>query len=191
MTRIVAGLAKGRRLAVPEKGTRPTSDRAREALFSALTSRLGSLDDRIVVDLYAGSGALGLEALSRGAVSVDLVESDRQAIHILRRNVEQVALPGARVHHTTVERWLSPGRVDPAADVLLMDPPYAMTHQQVSMVLDQVVEVGALADGAIAVIERPFRAGAFDWPSSFEPELDRRYGEAALWFGRFGSVAAC
>lgn len=191
MTRIVGGLAKGRRLAVPAKGTRPTSDRAREALFSAVEARLGSLDGRAVVDLYAGTGALGLEALSRGAAGVDLVESERQAVAVLRQNVEQVALPGARVHHSAVERWLSPGRVDPTAELLLMDPPYAMTHDQISVVLQQVVEVAALSTGALVVIERPHRAGRFDWPSSFEAELDRRYGEAALWFGRFGSVAAC
>jgi 16S rRNA (guanine966-N2)-methyltransferase len=191
VTRIVAGLAKGRRLEVPAKGTRPTSDRAREALFSSVTSRLGTLEGCAVLDLYAGSGALGLEALSRGAKSVDLVEADRQAVAVLRRNVETVRLSGARVHAATVERWLVPGRLETAAGLVLIDPPYALTHAQVAAVLDQVADCGLLGEGALVVLERAFRDGPFDWPRRFTAELDRRYGEAALWFACFDSVAAC
>ena len=108
MPRIVAGAARGRRLAAPPgRGTRPTADRAREALFSALEAQLGSLAGRRVADLYAGSGAVGLEALSRGASAVVLVESDPAAVRSLRANVDAVGLPGAEVVAGRVERVVS------------------------------------------------------------------------------------
>src|SRR3984893_4174768 len=97
MTRIVAGVAGGRRLSVPAgRSTRPTADRAREGLFATILALLGPLDGAPVVDLYAGSGAVGLEALSRGAADVLLVESDARAARVIRRNIDTVGLPGAR-----------------------------------------------------------------------------------------------
>ncbi|HEX7189931.1 MAG TPA: RsmD family RNA methyltransferase, partial [Actinomycetes bacterium] len=107
MTRVVAGAARGRRLAVPPgRGTRPTADRTREALFSTLESEIGSLAGRRVVDLYAGSGAVGIEALSRGAAHCLLVESDPRAVRTLRENVALVALAGAQVVPWRVERMV-------------------------------------------------------------------------------------
>lgn len=152
---------------------------------------MGSLSGCTVLDLYAGSGALGLEALSRGAMSVDFVESDRQAASVLRRNVEALDLPSARVHVAAVERWLAPGRLETPAGLLLLDPPYALRHPQVSAVLEQVAHCALLDDHALVVVERPHRAGLFDWPTGFVAERDRRYGEAALWIARFDSVTAC
>ena len=116
MTRVIAGAAGGRRLAVPGGvSTRPTSDRAREGLFGTVISEIGSLAGKHVLDLYAGSGAIGLEALSRWARDVLMVESDAQAVAVIRANIETVGIEGARVIRDRVERVLArppaaPGR---------------------------------------------------------------------------------
>jgi 16S rRNA (guanine966-N2)-methyltransferase len=173
--RIVAGVAGGRRLVVPPRGrTRPTSDRAREGLFSAL----GSLEGLRVLDLYAGSGALGLEALSRGAAHATLVESDPAALRALRANVAALALSEARVVADRVERFLD-GRPQ-RYDVALADPPYALDVGPVLLAL--LAWVGP--DG-VAVVERATRSGS-PWPSGWAAIKERRYGEATLWFGRPG-----
>src|SRR6476469_10915414 len=124
VTRIIAGRAGGRRIAVPPAGTRPTSDRVREALFSALTADPG-LDGAAVLDLCAGSGALGLEALSRGAAHALFVESDRRAAAVLRRNVAGLGLPGCVVRAAPAAAVLA-APADRSYDVVLVDPPYAV-----------------------------------------------------------------
>lgn len=184
MTRIVAGEARGRRLRVPAgAGTRPTSDRVREALFSALESALGSWSGVRVLDLYAGSGALGLEALSRGAVAAELVEVARSAVIALRHNVEQLALPGARVVFAKVERHVESSPDEPF-DVVLLDPPYPLPNAAVTDVLSSLVRRGWLAEEAVVVVERATRAGALSWPPGLEGVRERRYGETTLWYGR-------
>lgn len=186
MTRVVGGSARGRRLRVPADGTRPTSDRAREAVFSSLESLRGlSWADTVVLDLYAGSGALGLEALSRGAARVDLVEADRRAAQVVRANVALVApVSGtAHVHLADVERWVRrpPGGVH--YDVVFCDPPYSIPGEAVRPVLTALVDGGSLADGCLVVVERPQR-DAWVWSAGFEPVRDRRYGEAHIWVAR-------
>ncbi|HYU84602.1 MAG TPA: 16S rRNA (guanine(966)-N(2))-methyltransferase RsmD [Kribbellaceae bacterium] len=181
MTRIVAGLAGGRRLAVPAGGgTRPTADRVREALFASLESELGALDGLSVIDLYAGSGAVGLEALSRGAVRVLLVESDRRAAAVAGANVKAVGLPGARVLAKPAER-LGPNPGEPY-DVLFADPPYALSAQELRGVLTRLVAGGWLTGDAVVVVERGGRE-AWEWPDGFVASRDRRYGDARLWYG--------
>ena len=177
MTRIIAGTAGGRRLAVPPKGTRPTSDRVREALFSALEHDPG-LGGAAVLDLCAGSGALGLEALSRGAAHALLVESDRRAAAVLRRNVADLGLPGAQVRTAPAAAVL--GDTAPRAyDVVLADPPYDVPDAEVAGWLAAAAVHGWLADGAVVVVER--RGGAaFPWPPPLEPVRDRRYGDTVL-----------
>ena len=127
MTRVVAGLARGRQLVVPAGVvTRPTTDRAREGMFSSLLSLL-DLEGARVLDLYAGTGALGLEALSRGAVAAVLVDSDPRAVQALRHNVDSLGLPGATVIDTPVEQFLgrSPeGAYPEGFDLVVLDPPY-------------------------------------------------------------------
>jgi 16S rRNA (guanine966-N2)-methyltransferase len=182
VTRIVAGVAGGRRLAVPPSGTRPTSDRVREALFSALGHDPG-LDGAAVIDLCAGSGALGLEALSRGAAQVLFVESDRRAAAVLRRNVAAVDLPGALVRAAPAAAVLA-APADQAYDLLLVDPPYATPDAEVAGWLAAAVVNGWLAEDATVVVERPTRGGAFPWPSPLEPLRERRYGETTLHLGR-------
>jgi len=201
MTRVIAGAAGGRRLAVPRgTTTRPTSDRAREGLFSSVAAELGGLDGMCVLDLYAGSGAVGLEALSRGASHVLLVESDARATAVIKANIATVDLPGATVVTDRVERLLtrdpkSEPQRDPQTDpqreiydLAFADPPYAVTDEAVTRVLRQLAD-GWLADGALVVIERATRSGALDWPPGYLHGKSRRYGEATFWYGWFGNGA--
>ena len=179
MTRIVAGSAGGRPLKVPPgAGTRPTSDRVREALFSRLES-LGALDGARVLDLYAGSGALGLEALSRGAASAVLVEAAPRAAAVARANAAALGLPGAHVVAAKVERYL-PGAPAAGFDLVLVDPPYALPEDDLAAVL--VALAPALDPGALVVVERSARGPEPSWPPGWRREDSRRYGETALWF---------
>jgi 16S rRNA (guanine966-N2)-methyltransferase len=182
VTRIVAGQAKGRRLAVPSRGTRPTSERAREALFNSLGG-LVELDGLRVLDLFAGSGAVGLEALSRGASAVTLVESDRAACVVLRRNVAAVGLPGAEVRQRTAASYLASGP-DERYGLVFADPPYAFSDDAVAALLDVLAGPGWLAERAVLVLERPARGPVLRWPDGVEQITQRRYGEGVLWYGR-------
>ncbi|MGH3912958.1 MAG: 16S rRNA (guanine(966)-N(2))-methyltransferase RsmD [Pseudonocardiaceae bacterium] len=186
MTRIVAGKAGGRRLAVPPQGTRPTSDRVREAVFGAVQARRG-LEGARVLDLYAGSGALGLEALSRGAAYVRFVESDRRAAAVLRRNVEALGLGGpggaaAQVSVAAVASVLT-GEQDQPYDVVLADPPYALDTDTLSEILDALARGGWLASGALLVVERSARGVAPSWPDGVAALTVRRYGDTAVHYG--------
>lgn len=186
VTRIVAGAAGGRRLAVPPKGTRPTSDRVREALFSALEAGVG-LHGARVLDLYAGSGALGFEALSRGAVLATMVEADRNAVGVLKRNAAIVALPGADIRAGRVTQVLSAGS-DAPYDLVLADPPYAVEGPELAVMLTALVDFGWTGPGSTVVVERSTRAGAPDWPAALVPERSRRYGDTELHWASQVSV---
>ncbi|WNO72055.1 16S rRNA (guanine(966)-N(2))-methyltransferase RsmD [Streptomyces sp. AM8-1-1] len=189
MTRVIAGTAGGRRLAVPPgTGTRPTSDRAREGLFSSWESLLGTLAGLRVADLYAGSGAVGLEALSRGASHALLVEADARAARIVRDNVRTLGLPGAEVRTGKAEQIVTgPAPGDPY-DVVFLDPPYAVTDDDLREILLTLRSEGWLADDAVVTVERSTRGGEFVWPQGFEPVRARRYGEGTLWYGRAAST---
>lgn len=181
VTRIVSGTAGGRRLAVPPHGTRPTSDRVREAVFNALQARM-DLDGARVLDLYAGSGALGLEALSRGAAHVRFVESDRRAAAVLRRNVEALGLPGAQVSVGAVSTVLQ-GDPGPPYDVVLADPPYVLESTALDGVLGALIAGRWLAPGALLVVERAARAAPPAWPDGVAALTQRRYGDTAVYYG--------
>jgi len=202
VARVIAGEAGGRRLAVPDgRDTRPTSDRAREGLFSTIVSMLGSLAGARVLDLYAGSGAVGLEALSRGADHVLLVEQGSRATRVIRENIEAIGLPGAVLAADRVERVLARGpapaggqdRPAPAGgqdrpeggqyDVVFADPPYALADTAVSQVLSLLADQGWLAPSALVIVERATRSGPVSWPDGFVPDRTRRYGEATFWYG--------
>lgn len=202
MSRVIAGSAGGRRLAVPPgRGTRPTSDRAREGIFSTVGSLIGPLEGCRVLDLYAGSGALGLEALSRGAEHALLVESDARALRTIRQNVTSLGLPGAEVAADRVERLLArgPGGAGTAGtaesagsagsagrpyDLVLADPPYALGAEEVEAVLGLLRDRGWLAEDALVAVERESRGKDLVWPPGYEEERVRRYGEASVWYGR-------
>jgi 16S rRNA (guanine966-N2)-methyltransferase len=209
VARVIAGAAGGRRLALPDgRSTRPTSDRAREGLFATVTSIVGPLAGMRVLDLYAGSGAVGLEALSRGAGHVLLVESGGRAVSVIRQNVAALGLPGATVIADRVERVLARGpRPDPPPgprpgpqpgsddqdededasggryDVVFADPPYALADADVSRVLSLLADEGWLVPEALVIVERATRSGPPHWPDGFVPDRARKYGEATFWYG--------
>jgi 16S rRNA (guanine966-N2)-methyltransferase len=184
VARVISGEAGGRRLAVPDgRDTRPTSDRAREGLFATITSITGPLDGARVLDLYAGSGAVGLEALSRGAGHVLLVEQGARAVRVIRENIEAIGLPGAVLVADRVERALARGPEGDRYDVVFADPPYALADAAVERVLDLLAGGGWLAPGALVIVERATRSGPVSWPDGFTRDRDRRYGEATFWYG--------
>ncbi|QQS01119.1 MAG: 16S rRNA (guanine(966)-N(2))-methyltransferase RsmD [Austwickia sp.] len=190
MTRIVAGAAGGLRLATPPgAGTRPTSERVREALFARL-DHLGVLPGARVLDLYAGSGALGLEAGSRGAAQVLLVERSRPVVAVARRNAAQVSAAveaaGGRlavgVRADPVARLLAGPPPDGPFDVALLDPPYDLGEPLLAQDLARLCSGGWLTGGAVVVVERSSRSAEPAWPAGLVPSDDRRYGETVLWF---------
>jgi 16S rRNA (guanine966-N2)-methyltransferase len=198
VARVIAGAAGGRRLAVPDgRNTRPTSDRAREGLFATIVSMTGSLTGTRVLDLYAGSGAVGLEALSRGAEHVLMVESGARAARVIRENIEAIGLPGAEVVTDRVERVLARGPAHPESagstqstgntaryDVVFADPPYALAGEEVSGMLTALTDRAWLVPGALVIVERATRSGPVNWPVGFAADRARRYGEATFWYGR-------
>lgn len=185
MTRIIAGTAGGRRLAVPAgRATRPTSDRAREGLFATATAIRGTLHGAMVLDLFAGSGAVGLEALSRGADDVLLVEADGRAAQVIRENIAALGLSGARVVADRVDRVLARGPADGrACDFVFADPPYAAGQDELARMLAALRAHGWLAPAALVAVERATRSGPLSWPDGYAPDRSRRYGEATLWYG--------
>ncbi len=176
--RVVAGQWRGRPLKAPAgSDTRPSSDRAREALFSMLTSRLGSFEGLAVVDLFAGTGALGLEALSRGAASCTFVEQDKPALDVLRANIASLgAVADVRAQAVNT---LGPSRQ--AYDLMLLDPPYAM-HAGVPT-LERLARLGWLAPGALASVEG--ERGEEVRPGGFTVEVERIYGKAKITLLRY------
>lgn len=181
MTRIVAGIAKGRVLKVPLKGTRPTSERVREALFSRL-EHMGVLEGAHVLDLYAGTGALGLEAASRGAASVELVEKAPGAARILSENIRVTGL-AARARRSSVESFLATREGRPLVgevDLVLVDPPYDLPEEELAEVLALLGPW--LAPDALVVVERSTRSPEPQWPDFLVLEDERRWGETLAWF---------
>jgi 16S rRNA (guanine966-N2)-methyltransferase len=157
--------------------TRPTSDRAREGLLSSLG---GDLTGRAFLDLYAGSGAVGLEAASRGARPVLLVERDVEALRALHANIAALGLPGIEARGGSVEQVLAAGSPG-AYDVVYVDPPYA---DPVDEVLGLLLTGGWVAAEATVVVERATRGEAPHWPEPLRPDRSRRYGDSTLWYGR-------
>lgn len=176
MTRIIGGTAKGRRLRAPSgDATRPTTDRVREALFSVLVSEFGDLGGLRVLDLYSGSGAVGLEAVSRGAAAT-LVERDRRTAALIRDNARAVALD-AEIVAASVPTFLAG---EPRAyDVVFADPPYDLSEEALGEVLVRLADGWTTPDGLV-VVERSARSPEPLLPSGLTLLRTRRYGETAL-----------
>jgi 16S rRNA (guanine966-N2)-methyltransferase len=171
--RIIAGAWRGRAIEAPAgTATRPTSDRAREGLFSMLTSRIGSFEDLQVADLFAGTGAAGLEALSRGAAHCTFVETDRAALDALRRNVAKLgAVDCAEVRALDATRFTGG-----PFHLVLLDPPYGSGLGGKAIV--NLIETGALAPGCLIALETG-RSEEVEIPG-VEPVADRTYGKARI-----------
>jgi len=183
LTRIIGGAAGGRKLRTPTgDATRPTSDRVREALFSALEAQLGSLHGLRVLDLYAGSGAVGLEAASRGASAVTAVESDRKTAALVTENARTLGFAVEVIAHPVARAVAG----SPAApyDVAFLDPPYPLPDEEVVEALRLLVDGGWLSDGAAVVVERSARSVEPAWPDGLGSVRKKKYGETVLWYLR-------
>jgi len=192
VTRIIGGgRAGGRRLETPRGDlTRPTSDRVREALFSALQSMLGSLEGLRFLDLYAGSGAVGLEAWSRGAAAVTFVEQDRRTAGLIRTNARRLGFTDATVVAAPVRRILEEGPRPPATyDVAFLDPPYVTGGSSLAEDVLALAGHGWLADEAVVVVERSARAEPLHWAPGYTPDRVRTYGETVLLTARWDGGA--
>ena len=159
-------------------------------MFATVSSILGPLAGSRVLDLYAGSGAVGLEALSRGAEHVLLVENGARAARVIRQNIDAIGLPGATVITDRVERVLARGPAQAPGsgaaaryDVVFADPPYALAEEDVSRMLALLAAGAWLAPGALVIVERATRSGPVRWPDGFVPDRARKYGEATFWYG--------
>jgi 16S rRNA (guanine966-N2)-methyltransferase len=187
VTRIVGGTAGGRRLRTPPgERTRPTSDRVREALFSSAESMLGRWDGLHVLDLYAGTGALGLEALSRGARRAVFVESHRRTAALVQANARDLGLDGAVVAARPVQAHLARRRAgaEQTFDVVFADPPYDVPSAELHDMLISLVRGDWLSEGALLVVERSRRSDDLEWPAGLDAISRRPYGETVLWYGR-------
>lgn len=190
MTRIIGGAAGGRRIQTPRgASTRPTSDRVREALFSAVESWCGSLHGLRFLDLYAGSGAVGLEAWSRGAGVVTLVEHDRRTAALITDNARAIGYAKAHVVAGSVAAVL---RRPPSApyDVAFLDPPYPLSDEALAEDLAALATEGWLVPGALVVVERSSRSPEPTWPGGFEETRSKRYGETTLWYAESGEASS-
>jgi 16S rRNA (guanine966-N2)-methyltransferase len=169
---------------VPPRGTRPTTDRVRESLFNIVTARL-DLTGLAVLDLYAGSGALGLEALSRGAVSALFVESDPRTAAVIARNIETLGLPGATVRRGAVAAVLGGGATAPV-DLVLADPPYDVGAAEVEAVLAALSAHGWVRAATVVVVERAAGGAPLTWPDGWMPWPERVYGDTRLELAEYG-----
>lgn len=181
-------MAKGRTLGDVADATRPTSDRAREGLFSSLTSEFGDFLGLNVLDMFAGSGAIGLEALSRGAAIVDVIESDASAQRTIDNNFELVKKnqPVGKFHlySMSVQSFVSQLPKE-KYHIVYIDPPFNFTENEIKEVLAKLHTGAFLNDGALLAIERTARSFQFSWPDGFTPAKRRNYGAASIFFGNY------
>jgi 16S rRNA (guanine966-N2)-methyltransferase len=184
--RIIAGLAKGRTIDAVSSSTRPTSDRAREALFSTLASEFGDFEDLHVLDLYAGTGAIALEALSRGAAIVHAVEKDDAAAKAITSNHENLKTahcPGIfHLYAMSVHRFLQDKAAQPY-HFIYIDPPYDVEDLDVVETLIQLRDGGYLHPQALIAVERNSRVKEISWPDGMEALREKNYGQATIFYG--------
>jgi 16S rRNA (guanine966-N2)-methyltransferase len=187
VTRIIAGRAGSLTLEVPDAGTRPTSDRVRESLFGALESA-DAVRGAVVLDLYAGSGALALEAISRGAATADLVEKAPKAASVVQRNIDRVAKSVGRERGTsTIRLHRAPAElflrgIHGPFTLVFIDPPYALGDAELTTALTHLTPL--LAPDALVIVERASRSGAPALPEGLVALRDKRYGDTTMWWSQ-------
>ena len=184
--RIIAGLGKGRKLFSPPSITRPTSDRAREGLFSSLISTFGSLDGLHFLDLFAGSGAVGVEALSRGAGLVESVENNSVSAEVCEKNFEllknQPDLGKFKLHKTTTFEYLN-HLANKQFEIIFLDPPYEVSNIEIEKILRKIQSNNLLSKFGVIAIERDAKGAAFTWPEGLVETKIRSYGQGAIHYG--------
>ena len=187
--RIIAGVAKGRALSEVAHATRPTSDRAREALFSTLTSEFTDFAGLHFLDLFAGTGAIGLEALSRGAAIVHAVEKDQAAATVISRNEALVSQshPTGRFHlySMAVQKFLTDNVTDIKYHIVYIDPPYDFSDSEVEKIL--IALLPHLDPIALVAVERDSKSKAFQWPAGYVAQREKNYGSASIYYGGVAS----
>ena len=188
MLRIIAGVAKGKNLFSPSDKTRPTSDRAREGLFSSLESEFGSMNDIDFLDLYSGSGAVGVEALSRGAAHVVSVEQHANTAAIAYKNFDLVSGASGtfEVLSQDTEKFLSNPTPFPY-DIIFMDPPYEVPNSQIEKLLNFIAINKFLKPHGVIAIERESRGKEFTWPAPFTMSKVRAYGQGSIYYGGYSA----
>lgn len=183
--RIVGGVAKGRTLSPVAGPTRPTSDRAREGLFSSLLSEFGDFEGLNFLDLFAGSGAIGLEALSRGASVVHAVEKDENAGRTIRTNADLVkkgnTLGDFHFYAMSVQKFLESPALT-SYDIIYVDPPYDFPESDLYKCLMELRAGGFVRGGAVVAVERASKSSAVQWPDGFEALRERNYGQAVIYY---------
>ena len=186
--RIIAGSSKGKTLFSPTGKTRPTSDRAREGLFSSLDSEFGSMSELNFLDLFSGSGAVGVEALSRGAANVYSVEDHSPTAGIAAKNFELVSNPSGKftVITSTAERFVAtPHQI--SFDIIFMDPPYDLANSEIENILTEINSNNLLKRNGIIAIERETKKAQFAWPEPFIEEKVRSYGQGSIFYGGYSA----
>ena len=190
--RIIAGSGKGKKLASPTgDGVRPTSDRAREGLFSSLESEFASIRDLNFLDLFAGSGAVGVEALSRGAALVHAVEADREIAEVAIKNFNLLTEPSRKhkVFQSKAAKFLE-SEFPVRYDIIFMDPPYDLPNSEVEVILDTIVVKNLLQPRGLIAIERKSKGTPFAWPQSMELEKIRTYGQGSIFYGGYSATVS-
>ena len=184
--RIIAGIGKGRKLFSPPSITRPTSDRAREGLFSSLTSTFTSLEGLHFLDLFAGSGAVGVEALSRGAALVEAVESAQVSADVCKQNFELLSSQNGvgkfKVHCKTAFEFLNHTASEPY-EIIYIDPPYEVANSEIEKILKKILALNLLNKHGVVAIERDAKAKSFSWPDGFIEDKIRSYGAGSIHYG--------
>ncbi len=184
--RVIAGIGKGRKLFSPPSITRPTSDRAREGLFSSLISTFGTLEGLHFLDLFAGSGAVGVEALSRGATLVEAVESNSESADVCEENFALLSsLTGVgkfKVHNKTVFEFLNHTASNPY-EIIYIDPPYEVANSEIEKILKKIISLNLLSKFGVIAIERDGKVKAFTWPPSLTELKVRSYGAGSIHYG--------
>jgi len=183
--RIIAGMGKGRNLFSPIGATRPTSDRAREAFFSTVESEFGSLNDLYFLDLYCGSGAVGVEALSRGAAVVHAVDKDEKATDVARRNyalIENITGIGSSSIFTMSAGKYLDVQQGIAFDVVFLDPPYELPNEEIEKLIKQLGERGFAKASSLIAVERDAKMRPLTWPLGFRAVKERNYGTATIYY---------